>query len=185
MMIDHMEDNELITHCLQGNGGSYKEIMDKYRGYAMAVALNILTNFQDAEDACQEAFFKAFQNLNQFDMGMSFKNWFYALLYHHCMDHIRKRKRFRHFMDRFKNEQPSSVSLPSSCPPQNPAVESAYLRRLSPKERIALYLWSQEGYSGADIASVLGCSQGTAYVHLYRARLKLKSILTGKKHAPL
>jgi DNA-directed RNA polymerase specialized sigma24 family protein len=73
--------------------------------------------------------------------------------------------------------------------PGNPApdylLESKLLQRLKPKERISIYLWSQEGCSGAEIASVLGCSLKTAHVHLYRARIKLKALLKENKNGKL
>ena len=59
------------------------------------------------------------------------------------------------------------------------------LSRLSPAERASLYLWSQEGCSGEEIATVLGCSPKTAYVHLFRARTKVKAALKEEKHETL
>jgi RNA polymerase sigma-70 factor (ECF subfamily) len=152
--------------------------MDRYRGQALALALNTLANYQDAEDACQEVFLKTFRNLDRFDPGRSFKNWFYALLSHHCLDQIRKRKRFNLFIGRLQNQERVVSAVP---PAQNPGLqgclEPRLLSRLRPKERTAIYLWSQEGYSGAEIAAVLGCSEKTAHVHLFRARARLKAAL--------
>jgi RNA polymerase sigma-70 factor (ECF subfamily) len=173
-----MTDDELVRSCLKGNMEAYRTLMDRYRGQAMALALNILANTQDAEDACQEAFLKAFRNLNGFDLERNFKNWFYALLSHHCLDQIRKRKRFFLFVDRYQNQVRMTAAVSEAS---NPGVTidlgQGLLKRLRPKERTAIYLWSQEGYSGAEIAAVLGCSEKTAHVHLFRARVRLKAAL--------
>ena len=173
-----MTDNELVQSCLKGSMESYRMLVERYREQAMALALNILANYQDAEDACQEAFLKAFQNLEGFDLGRNFKSWFYVLLSHHCLDQIRKRNRFRYFVGRFRSQGLVTAAVPAAS---NPGLLSAegtiLLSRLRPKERTALYLWSQEGYSGAEIAAVLGWSQKTAHVHLFRARTRLKAIL--------
>jgi DNA-directed RNA polymerase specialized sigma24 family protein len=56
---------------------------------------------------------------------------------------------------------------------------------LDHKERLALYLWSQEGYSGIELASVLKCSPKTAHVHLYRARMKLKALMKENENEKL
>jgi RNA polymerase sigma-70 factor, ECF subfamily len=171
-----MTDNELVQSSRQGDMESYRMLMDRYREQAMALALNILANYQDAEDACQEAFLKAFQNLDRFDLERSFKSWFYALLSHHCLDLIRKRNRFRHFVGRLLIRD--AEVLPGKAnpgPPRYPGLK--VLNRLRPKERIAIFLWSQEGYSGSEVAAALGCSPKTAYVHLFRARTRLKAIL--------
>lgn len=173
-----MTDSELVQSSMEGNMEAFRTLVDRYRGQAMALALNILTNSQDAEDACQEAFLRAFRNLHGFDQGRSFKNWFYALLSHHCLDEIRKRKRFFQAIHRLRshNRTAEAVELASDqgLPPQ---FVLKLLGVLRPKERMALSLWSQEGYSGAEIAAVLGCSEKTAHVHLYRARMRLKAHL--------
>lgn len=178
-----MTDNDLVRECLVGRMESYRELMDRYRDHAMAIAVNILANREDAEDACQEAFLKAYQNLDRFDANRSYKNWFYALLSNHCLDMIRKRARFKGFIGRLGREKPTEIIRPPASSPFFKDLEFRYLRPLTPKERTALFLWSQEGYSTAEIASVLRCSPNTAGVHLYRARVKLKTLLKEEKDA--
>jgi RNA polymerase sigma-70 factor (ECF subfamily) len=178
-----MTDNELVRSSLKGNMESYRTLMNRYREQAMALALNILANYQDAEDACQEAFLKAFQNLGGFDLERNFKSWFYTLLSHLCLDQIRKRSRFHHFIGRFQSQDRVTAAVPAASNPSLPPyLELKLLSRLRPKERTAIFLWSQEGYSGAEIAAVLGCSQKTAHVHLFRARTRLKAILKEEKN---
>lgn len=178
-----MTDNDLVQSCLEGNMESYRTLMNRYREQAMALALNILANYQDAEDVCQEAFLKAFRNLDRFDLERNFKSWFYALLSHLCLDQIRRRNRFRHFIGHFQSQDRMVATVPAASNPGLPLyLELKLLSRLRPKERTAIFLWSQEGYSGAEIAGVLGCSQKTAHVHLFRARTRLKAILKEEKN---
>jgi len=172
-----MTDGELVASCLQGCLESYRELMGRYSGYAMTVAWNILLHRQDAEDACQEAFLKAYRNLRSFDARRSFKNWFYALLTNLCLDHVRQKKRGRELLNKFARENPGEMAGRPDSPSSAAAVNLDWLRPLAPKERLALYLWAQEGYSGVEIAAVLGCSANTAHVHLFRARRKLKSAM--------
>ncbi len=178
-----MTDNELVQSCLEGNMESYRTLMERYRGQAMALALNILANYQDAEDASQEAFLKAFRNLERFDPRKPFKNWFYALLSHHCLDELRTRRRFHRLVAGLRKEEEEELAASSPNPGAGPRLDFSLLNRLRPKERTALYLWSQEGYSGAEIAAVLACSQKTAHVHLFRARTKLRAILKEERNA--
>jgi RNA polymerase sigma-70 factor, ECF subfamily len=185
MKESQVTDTELVRSCLQGNTKSYRTLMDRYREPAMALALNILTNFQDAEDACQEGFLRAYKNMPRFDLERSFRNWFYALLSNACLDQLRKRKHFFQFVGRFRREQQSAVEHRPVAPVSAGEFDFKYLRCLSPRERASLYLWSQEGCSGEEIATVLGCSPKTAYVHLFRARTKLKAALKEEKHGTL
>jgi RNA polymerase sigma-70 factor (ECF subfamily) len=177
-----MDDKDLVRECLQGNMESYHDLMDRYRETVMAIALNILMNYEDAQDVCQEAFLKAFRNLEKFDLQKNFKSWFYSLLYNSCLDHMRKRKRFFNMLGKFRKESHTSGVLASANSPSPQWEEFKLLHHLLPKERLSIYLWSQEGYTGSEIASVLGCSHKTAHVYLYKAREKLKALLKEKKN---
>ena len=178
-----MTDSELVRECLEGRTEFFRELMDRYRDHAMGVAVNILANREDAEDACQEAFLKAFRRLDTFDEGRSYKNWFYALLSNHCLDMVRKRTRFKGFLGRFRHEEPNVSPAAGTVPASAEGLDFRYLRPLAPKERMALYLWAQEGYSSAEVAAFLGCKPNTAAVHLHRARAKLKTMLKEKADA--
>ena len=179
----HLSDQELVKACLSGNTGAYQEIMLRYSGKAMALALNMLRHREDAEDVCQEAFVKAFHNLDRYDPQQDFKNWFYTVLYRRCLDQMRKRKRFTNFMVKFRNEPDLEAAVKRSNPSRGAGLDPRMLEDLSPKERITLILWASEGYTGEEIASVLKCSPSTARVNLYKARKKLKAILEGENVA--
>ncbi len=179
-----MEDRELVQDCLQGKVESYREVMNRYSAQAMAVAMNMLMNAQDAEDACQEAFLRAFRNLDRFDFERSFKNWFYAVLSNICLDHLRGRKRRTGLLQKYQREGGAAVVTdPAPDPPRRPGLDPKFLARLAPRERLCVYLWAQEDCSGPDIAAVLGCSPATANVYLHRARRKLKSAIQEGQHA--
>jgi RNA polymerase sigma-70 factor (ECF subfamily) len=180
-----MTDSELVRECLEGRADTFRILMDRYRDHAMAVAVNILMNREDAEDACQEAFLKAYRKLGTFDAGRSYKNWFYALLSNHCLDLARKRTRFKGFLGRLRHEVPGVSTAERRAGRNAEGLDFRYLRPLAPKERTALSLWAQEGYSTAEIAAVLGCSPNTAAVHLHRARVKLRTMLKEEHDAKL
>lgn len=177
-----MNDNQSLRECLRGDREQFKLIVEKYRGKAMALALNTLGNRQDAEDVCQEAFFQAYSHLNTFDFRKNFSNWLFSILYKRCLDRLRKRRRFFIFFKKAKVEETEKLfdSHPLSFSKQNP-LPHRLLERLSPKERISLCLWAIEGYTGREIAEVLRCSPSTARIHLYKARKKIKSLLE-KEH---
>jgi RNA polymerase sigma-70 factor (ECF subfamily) len=183
MKSEHMSDRELVKACLSGNVDAYREIMQRYRGKALALALNMLRHREDAEDVCQEAFVKAFHNLEKYDPRQDFKNWFYTVLYRRCLDQMRKRKRYSSFMVKYRNEPELEASLKRNDPARRPALDPRMLQDLSPRERITLILWANEGYTGEEIASVLKCSPSTARVNLYKARKKLKAMLEGENVA--
>lgn len=58
-----MNDNQLVKECLRGDMERFRKIVEKYRGKAMAMAVNILGNREDAEDPCQETFLQTYRHL--------------------------------------------------------------------------------------------------------------------------
>jgi RNA polymerase sigma-70 factor (ECF subfamily) len=172
-----MNDEQLLESCLRGDVEEYQKIVNKYRSKAIAMAMNILRNREDAEDASQEAFIQVYQNLEKFDFKRSFPNWFYSILYKRCLDRLRKRRRFDAFFQKMKKEP----ALPYFSQPSNPSSgildKKALLESLNAKERISLFLWANEGYTSEEMASVMRCSPSTARVHLFKARKKIKVLL--------
>jgi len=143
----------------------------------MALALNILGNWEDAEDACQDAFVNAYQHLHRFDVRKSFGNWLYTIVYNLCLDQLRKRRRFKRFFHRIKRESLSSNTRQTLEQPLIKPFPQEILKELSAKERAILFLWAVEGYTSKEIGDVLRCSPATARVHLYKARRKIKALL--------
>ena len=172
-----MSDNEIIQRCLNGEVEEFKKIVEKYSGKAMALALNVLRNREDAEDVCQEAFIKALQNLDRLDLSKDFKNWFYTLLFNRCLDFLRKKKRFYTFFNKWKLESVTVSNVGISNPFSFDHLDERLKKLLTLKERASLFLWAQEGYSSEETAAVLRCSPSTARVHLYNARKKIKTFL--------
>lgn len=173
-----MTDHQLLKSCLEGDTEKFRQIVEKYKGKATGLAINILGNREDAEDACQETFINVFQNLGKFDFERSFKDWLFTILYNRCIDRVRKRNRFYHFFNRKKVDYHDSLS---SYRNMNPEIMSPLsddlLQKLSHKERTALYLWAYEGYTSDELSGVLKCSSSTARVHIFKARKKIKKIL--------
>ncbi|MGB7295853.1 MAG: RNA polymerase sigma factor [Candidatus Aminicenantales bacterium] len=172
-----MEEQELIAGCLRGRMEDFRMIVEKYTAPAMALAVNILGNRDDAEDACQELFVQVYRNLKSYDMNKSFKNWLYTILYRRCLDHLRKRRRSAELLKRMGREAALAAPDNPGFPDVQRNLPSDLLEQLKTKEQTALCLWANEGYSSREISEVLRCSAGTARVYLFQARKKIKKLL--------
>ena len=172
-----MEEAQLIRSCQNGDSHAFQVIVNAYKGKVMAIAYNILRNKQDAEDAAQEAFIKAYKNLDRFDIQKSFKDWLYSILYNQCMDFLRKRRRFFNLFNKAKGEYRDTVFNNHKTAIDKSSISRRWLERLNSRERIALSLWANEGYTSDEIAEVMRCSSSTARVHLFKARRKIKALL--------
>ncbi len=172
-----MNEQELIQGCLRGSPVSCRAMVESYGNLVMSVALNVVGNRQDAEDVCQETFLQLFRHLGRYDPARSFKTWLLTIVYRRSLDMIKKKRRFSEFSARARFE-PAVAERGGNPHPVDPEpLPSALLKSLSPRERAALCLWANEGYTAKDISEVLACSASTARVYLFNARRKIKTLL--------
>ncbi len=176
-----MGDNEIVAACLQGQGEEFGQIVDIYKASVMALAMNILGNREDAEDACQETFIQVYRNLARFDPQKSLRNWIFTILYRRCLDQLKKKRRFQSAFNKAKHEAPRGI--PPETAGRRQPLPKEILGCLRPKERTVLALWANESLTAGEISEVLCCSPSTARVYLFNARKKIKSLLE-KSHAP-
>ncbi len=172
-----MTDEQLLRSCLSGDVEEYQKIVERYRTKALAIAMNILRNRQDAEDASQDAFIQVYENLDRFDFKRSFPNWFYSILYKRCLDRLRKRNRFSAVFQRVKTDPSQSFSAQPANPGFGIFEKQEMIKSLNPKERMSLFLWANDSYSSEEIGEILKCSASTARVYLFKARKKIKAVL--------
>lgn len=172
-----MDERGIVGDCLAGRAGAYQRLAEAYGSLVMSVALNVLGNREDAEDVFQETFIQVFRNLGRYDPARSFKTWLLTIVYRRSIDVIRKKRRFSDFAARAGHEPGVVAGNPGPAPGDPGPLPSRLLEKLSPKERTALCLWANEGYTARDISGVLGCSAGTARVLLFNARRKIKMLL--------
>ena len=154
-------------------------IVESLGGQALALALNIVGNREDAEDAVQESFIQVYRNLAHYDPARSLKTWVFTIVFRRCLDVMKKRRRFFAAFERAKHEMPLF-----SNPGTRRELPSDLLAVLTARERTALALWANEGASSRDISQVLACSESTARVTLFNARKKIRSLLENR-HASL
>ena len=171
-----MQDKEIILRCLKGEIEAFEILVKKYEKNVLCLAWNILDNREEAEDVTQETFIQAYLSLNRFDTKRSFKNWIYSIAYRRCIDRKRRERVFFKYIKKFISEEKSGINI------REEGIEysekfALLLSKLNEKERTAIILKINEGYSAKEIAEVLNCAESTARVHLFNARKKLKKLL--------
>jgi RNA polymerase sigma-70 factor (ECF subfamily) len=142
-----------------------------------------LENPQDADDAAQDTFVKAFQGLKGFTPAASFYTWLYRIAINTCLDHRRKTSLRRNLFI------PAGGDFLDSTPSRTPTPESVYeakqsmdslrtaLNRLSGKLRAPLVLKEVEELSYEEIAAVLDVSVATVKSRISRAREELRKAM--------
>ena len=175
-------ERELIRKCKAGGPRFYEPIVRAYEGPGMRLALGMMGNVEDAHDALQDAFVKAWQSLDRFDGGRPFGPWFFQILRNQCRDLLRSRQaRFKlETVDERLEARPAGLeSSPERDRERRAATEMLWkgLARIGAEHREILVLKELEGLRYAEIAEVLGIPDGTVASRLYHARRALRDAL--------
>jgi RNA polymerase sigma-70 factor (ECF subfamily) len=169
-------DGDLVAMTLRGDSGAFATLVERYDRAVYHLAYRTLHDVEEARDATQEAFFKAFRSLRTFKPGAKFSTWIFAIAYHACCDRLNRR---RHFTG---DELPERADPSPSPEHQVIALDEASRLRaaidaLPEKYRTVVTLFHLQGRQYEEIASVLGLPMGTVKTHLFRAKEQLRRLL--------
>ena len=89
----HTEDGSIIYRCLNGDADAFGLLVEKYKGGVYALAFSRLGNSHDAEDAAQETFLKAYENLHKLRRWDSFASWLCRIALNLCKRWLKTRSR--------------------------------------------------------------------------------------------
>ena len=167
-----MDDAEAIKKCQLGDREAFRHLVERYQKRAVAHAVAILFDRDDAEDAVQEAFIDAFRAIGRFDTSRTFYQWFYVLLRNRCYKMTAKRRPAENIDD---------VQLLASATAHDTrlALEKA-LHSLTREEREIISLKYFSGLSYDELAVHLEIPRGTVMSRLFNARQRLQAKLGGK-----
>lgn len=172
---------ELIRKCRAGDQKFYEPLVRTYEEEGHRFALGILGDPDVAHDAVQQAFIKAYQALDRFDLGRSFRPWFLQILRNQCRDMLRRQKAG---FDERRIDAVLAERLPSSSDPERDHRRAAArdllwqaLGRISVDHREVLVLKELEGFSYGEIAEAMAVPDGTVASRLYHARRALRAAL--------
>ena len=180
-----INDNAIIKLILGGKKKSYKTIVDRYQRSAFFFARGMIGNSDDAYDLSQEAFVRAYNNLNEFDPIYPFKVWFYKILSNLCKNYLRQRKSRESVVT--STEMTDIASAPKSARPdvvyeksETQQIVWEAIGELPEKFKEIIILNHFQDMSYEQIASILDMPRGSVMSRLYYARQNLRGILEGK-----
>jgi RNA polymerase sigma-70 factor (ECF subfamily) len=175
-------EKELIRKCKTGDARFYEPLVRAYEPTGLHLALAMMGNEADAQDALQEAFIKAYDALHRFDLRRSFGPWFFQILRNQCRDMLRSRNsKFRvEALDEKLEQRPSDGERgPERVRERNAARETLWrgLEHIGPEHREILVLKELQGFRYGEIAEILEIPEGTVASRLYHARHALREAL--------
>ncbi|WP_106767413.1 RNA polymerase sigma factor [Paenibacillus faecalis] len=150
-----------------GDKQAYREIIIQFERQMYTYCYYILKNHTETEDAVQEIFIRAYENIYQYRRQVSFSAWLYKMAYHHLINIKKKQSRWLKLVEHYKESQPvMQIS-------QHETVVSELLTYLTVEERHILLLKAVEQYTFDEISEIMGVKSATLRKRYERLRRKL------------
>ena len=170
-----------VQETLRGNRNAFTAVVERYSPLLYSLAFRTLGYPDEAEEAVQEIFLRAFRGLAGFRLGRRFHPWLYTIALNYLRTRARRQHRQRRTAPLEFTEEIQAVTPDESAESPGLRLEREEGERLAQKalERLALpyrevfVLRQIEGLSVRDAAEALGIPEGTVKVRLHRARLEL------------
>ena len=180
-----LEIETLVRKTLDGDCRAFEQIVLRYERRVMTLSARLLHGIDEAQDATQEVFLRAFKYLHRLDLHRPVEPWLMRITVNVCRDIQRKTHR-RHFS--FSEVPSSETETPDETPdPYTGFVWEQERQRLwnalnglPPKEKMAVILRDVEGFTTAEVAEILGSSESTVRSQICRGRLRLKEAMDHK-----
>jgi RNA polymerase sigma-70 factor (ECF subfamily) len=184
-------DGELVSLCQESNESAFAELMARHRNSAMKIALSILRDRQEAEDEVQNAFWKAYEHIGNFQGDSKFSTWLTRIVVNQCLMRLRQLRRARIlYLEEALSTKEEGMTLELRDFRQSPEQELGReqvakvlqdeIRRTPPLLRKVFLLRDVEQRPMPEVAEALGISVAAAKSRLLRARAELRLRL--KKH---
>jgi RNA polymerase sigma factor (sigma-70 family) len=175
-------ERELVRKCKAGDARFYEPLVRAYEPPGLRLALGMMGNHEDAHDALQEAFVKAFRSFRRFDSNRSFGPWFFQILRNQCRDMLRSRQaRFRvETLDEGLEARSADVEWGPERKRERKEARALLwqgLERIGEEHREVLVLKELQGLRYTEIAAILEVPEGTVASRLFHARRALKEAL--------
>jgi RNA polymerase sigma-70 factor (ECF subfamily) len=176
------DDVDSIERFKRGDLSAFEEIVRKYQDRIYNLCRYMLQDTQDAQDAAQDVFMKAYAGLKVFKPDASLYTWLYRIAVNTCLDHKKKSRPAQLRDESFVNDLASTEPSPEQryqSKEIGQAIQVA-LQKLPEPLRAVIVLKEIEDLSYEEIAEVLHTSLGTVKSRISRAREELRRLLQKK-----
>ena len=164
---------EWLSQALRGDPQAFTSLVETYQRPVYNLCYRMLGNAEDAEDAAQETFLRAYKSMRRYDTSRPFSTWLLSIAAHYCIDQLRRR--------RFQIVSVEDLPVPD-LPDPSPGLENSLGRReeqrrirtlldtLEPTDRAAVVMYYWYDCSYEEIAQTLTLTLSAVKSRLHRAR---------------
>jgi RNA polymerase sigma factor (sigma-70 family) len=175
---------ELLAACVRQERVAQRRLYGQFHGFAMSICLRYARDRDQAQEAANDGFLKAFRDLHRFDAARhpddvlgSFRGWLKRIMIHTAIDQYRANERHQH------QEELNDTTLNQADNSATPLDTLSYdellglVQRLPPAYRAVFNLAVIDGFGHEEIAEQLRISVGTSKSNLFKARAHLRTML--------
>jgi len=178
------QERALIARCLAGDADAFQGVYARHAVRLYNLAYRMSGSEAEAEDLLQEVFLQAYRKLGSFRGDSSLGTWLYRLATNLCLDRVRS-KQGR------VDQRTEPLDAGDGRPPIEPAARSVdvvvdridlerAIARLPHSYRAAFLLHDVDGFDHREVGAILGIAEGTSKSLVHKARLRLRTLLTGQ-----
>jgi RNA polymerase sigma-70 factor (TIGR02960 family) len=188
--------DETVTAAVAGDEPAFAALAERHRRELHVHCYRMLASFDEAEDAVQETFLKAWRGRSGFDGGAQFRAWLYRIATNVCLDMLRRNSRrtaggshaevpwLQPYPDALLDQAAPGEQEPEAVAISRETISLAFLAALQvlpPRQRAALIARDVLGWPASETAAALGTSVAAANSALQRARATMQSHLPGRR----
>lgn len=170
---------DLVARCQAGDVEAFETLYRRHASRIYTLACRMAGSPEDGEDLLQEIFLQAYRKLDSFKGDAAIGTWLYRLALNHCLDYVRgrqaKMKKQTETLDADRSFEPAARR---DTPIARLDLERA-IARLPEGCREAFVLHDVEGFDHKEVGNLLGIAEGTSKSQVFKARLKLRTLLRG------
>ncbi len=175
-------EQEWLEKARQGNEEAFTALVETYQTPVYNLCYRMLGEGGSAEDAAQETFWRAWQNLNRYDPQRSFITWLLSIAAHFCIDQQRKRRITLFELDEFPDFDLSDPQEPTPekvvTLNEEDAALHTLINQLNPQDRAAVILKYWHDCSEEEISQMLSLTVSAVKSRLHRSRRQLAEMIS-------
>jgi RNA polymerase sigma factor (sigma-70 family) len=174
----YTQDEQIyINRVLKGDGTAYRFLVENNKRIVYSIAFRILNNKEDAEDAAQESFMKAYHQLHTFEGKSKFSTWLYTITYRICVSRLKKKSLDINTID---DDTVENYSDDADTPhkelteKESRDIVKASIERLPKIDALLVTLYYFNENSISEIEEITGLKASNIKIKLFRARKVLE-----------
>ena len=176
------DENELVKRVCMGETQLFRLLIERHQQHIFNLCYRMLQQFEEADDATQDTFLKAYRSLKQFRGDARLKTWLCRIARNECLNRLRH-ENMASLDQQLTTDYSFQIADSTSSPlelieqQETQSIVHAAINKLPHPYRLAITLFHLNGLSYKEISQVMEIPMGTVKTHIFRARELLKSKL--------